>query len=61
MRGITILVFAYNEELLIKKTLNRINRVVQKINIPYEIIVLNDGSTDNTAKVIKKNFAKMKY
>ena len=42
----------FNEEKFIKKLLEKVNSV-KKIN--KEIIIINDGSTDDTYKIIKKN------
>lgn len=45
---ISVIIPAYNEEKNIKNVLN----VLKKINIIDEIIVVNDGSTDNTEKEV---------
>ncbi|TCW38652.1 glycosyl transferase family 2 [Thermohydrogenium kirishiense] len=45
---ISVIIPAYNEEKNIKNVLN----VLKKINIIDEIIVVNDGSTDDTEKVV---------
>ena len=50
---VSILVPAYNEEVTIIDTINSL----LNLDYPeYEIIVINDGSTDNTAKLIIDNF-----
>ena len=51
MPKISVIVPVYNTEKYIKKCLNSI--LVQK-NVDYEIIVVNDGSTDNSAEIIKE-------
>jgi len=53
MRGITILLFAYNEEKNIANTIRVINSNIIKTKINYEIIVLNDASVDNTKKIVE--------
>lgn len=39
---------AYNEEDFIEETLGTIDAVVKDKNLPYEIVVVNDGSKDDT-------------
>ena len=50
---ISVLIPVYNEEKTILKLLKLVNNQKKKINI--EIIVCNDGSSDNTDKILKKN------
>ncbi len=45
---ILLIIPAYNEEENIESTIN-------KINNKYDYIVINDGSTDNTLKILEKN------
>ena len=45
---LTILLPTYNEEEAIGQVLDDILAVVEPMNIPYELIVLDDGSTDGT-------------
>ena len=46
MKKIAVIVPAYNEELLIEKTINSVPQIVEKI------IVINDCSKDNTKKIV---------
>ena len=48
----------YNEEKTILEVLNLISKV--KINYPFELIITNDGSKDNTAKKIEQFVKKSK-
>ncbi len=48
---LSILIPVYNEEKTIKKILKKVN----SIKISKEIIVINDGSIDNSLKILKKN------
>jgi len=50
---VSILVPAYNEEKTIAKTLRSLLRLNYPKNL-IEIIAINDGSTDNTLKIMKK-------
>ena len=50
--GISYIVPAYNEENSIANTIQRLLSVLSTLAIPYEIIVVNDGSHDKTAEVV---------
>ena len=49
---LTVIVPAYNEEKRIKKTLEIILNYLQKNTYGYEIIIIEDASTDKTFKII---------
>lgn len=46
---------AYNEELSILKTVNTILEYNKKNKTDYDYIVINDGSLDDTKKILKEN------
>lgn len=48
---VSVLIAAYNHEKYIEKALEGI--LAQKTNFKYEVIVHDDASTDNTAKIIR--------
>ncbi len=51
MKNISIVIPAYNEEKVIGKTIDEIQKVLKKNKITRtEIIIVNDGSTDDTRK-----------
>ena len=50
---VSILIPAYNEEKVIASSIKSLFSLDYKL---YEIIVINDGSTDNTLNVLKKEF-----
>ncbi len=53
-KKLSIIIPVYNEEGTIRPILKKINEL--KIdNIDFEVIVINDGSTDNSVKIIKEN------
>ncbi|MCL4106781.1 UNVERIFIED_CONTAM: hypothetical protein GTU68_048225 [Idotea baltica] len=45
---ISIVIPVFNEELLIDQLYSRTSEAMQKLEIPYEIICVNDGSTDSS-------------
>lgn len=47
--GVSIVVPCYNERDAIAEVLDRIDKVMTESGVPYEIIVVDDGSTDGTA------------
>lgn len=51
---VSVVIAAYNEEKVINKT---IHSVLESRYAPLEVIIVNDGSTDETEAVIKKEFA----
>jgi len=52
--AISVFFPAYNEAKNIKKTVTKAVKVLDKITRKWEIIVINDGSTDKTGQVVKK-------
>ena len=52
MKSITIIGPCYNEEKNIEEYLNRILKICETLNFNYKIILVDDGSTDNTWKII---------
>lgn len=56
---ISFIVPAYNEELLIGRTLAALHRAARETGEAYEIIVVDDGSTDATAEVAVEHGARV--
>ena len=50
-----IIIPAYNEELNIEKTVGKIEKYQKKTIYNVDYIIINDGSTDNTLNICKKN------
>lgn len=50
---ISIVVPAYNEELVVEKTVFTINEIMTNADIPYELILVDDGSKDSTWEKIQ--------
>lgn len=57
MKKLSVIIPAYNEEHRIGKTLESVSAFLQKQPYASEILVVNDGSKDNTAQVVS-GFAK---
>lgn len=56
---LSVVVPAYNEAKNIKKTVETINGILIKRKIKYEIIFVDDGSSDNTWDVVARESKKM--
>ncbi|PYT05117.1 MAG: glycosyl transferase family 2 [Acidobacteria bacterium] len=56
---ISFIVPAYNEEALIGRTLEALNKAANQIGEPYEIVVANDASTDRTASIAELHGARV--
>ena len=56
-KSISIFFPAHNEEKLIEQTVNNALKVAAELFNDYEIIIINDGSSDKTAEIID-NLAK---
>ena len=55
--NIIVTIPAYNEESTIGFVIKSIKRVMDNQKWDYKILVVNDGSTDKTAEIAKKNGA----
>jgi len=51
MEAVTIVVPAYDEERAVGGVLERLLTVMERTDVPYELIVVDDGSQDATAEV----------
>jgi dolichyl-phosphate beta-glucosyltransferase len=57
---LSIVVPAYNEEKKITESLSKFNSYLSRQNYEYEIVVVNDGSTDNTRQCVLDLTGKIK-
>lgn len=55
MKKVLLIIPAYNEEDNILKTYQKIKDFNKKNKTKYDVIVINDGSTDNTEEILKNN------
>jgi dolichyl-phosphate beta-glucosyltransferase len=51
--GLTIVIPAYNERNRLPRTLNELERYRARFNGPFEVIVVDDGSVDDTAALVR--------
>ena len=49
---ISVVIPVYNEEKSVLNTVNNILDILQKTDHQYELILINDGSVDNTQKIL---------
>jgi dolichyl-phosphate beta-glucosyltransferase len=57
---LSVVIPAYNEEKRLPKTLEEIDKYLSKQSYAYEILVVNDGSKDKTAEVVKQKVSVIK-
>ena len=53
-QSMSIIIPAYNEEAAVGKVIDSVKEFANSCKYDYEIIVIDDGSSDNTADIIKK-------
>ena len=58
MTIVSVVIPTFNREVLIQRALHS---VIKQQNVRTEIIVVDDGSTDNTERVIREKFKSVKY
>ncbi|MCX5886462.1 MAG: glycosyltransferase family 2 protein [Proteobacteria bacterium] len=58
---LTIIIPVYNEAKKIRKTLKGIIDYLKKKDFPYQVLIVNDGSKDNTVEVVEKFFKEEKF
>lgn len=51
---LSVVIPAFNEELVIEETITRVRSVLKSAKIKNEILVVNDGSTDGTLGTLKR-------
>ncbi|MGI6681345.1 MAG: glycosyltransferase family 2 protein [Bdellovibrionota bacterium] len=53
-QSISVVIPVYNEEESVKECYTEVKKVLEKMGRPYEIIFIDDGSKDETLKVLKE-------
>lgn len=56
---LSVIIPVYNEEKVIARVINDLKNELEKLNLEYEIIALNDGSSDKSKEVLE-NIAEIK-
>ena len=51
---LTILLIAYNEESFLENCVRKVIQVITPLDLKYEIVIVENGSTDNTFNIAKK-------
>src|SRR5438477_6024694 len=59
--GITVVIPTHNAAAALDRVLPAWGAVLSALNRPFEIIVVNDGSTDTTAEVLQKRAANVPH
>lgn len=59
MKEVSIIIPAYNEEQSIGETLDQVKGAMDQSGFAHEIIVVDDGSTDGTARIAKESGVKL--
>ena len=54
MPHLSVVVPAYNEEERLPRTLSRLHEYYESQAYPYDVIIVNDGSKDGTAKLVRE-------
>src|ERR1700732_3441778 len=55
---ISVVIPAFNEALRLPATLDRVERYLATLNVPAEVIVVDDGSRDATVEVVRERAAR---
>ena len=55
---IIVLLPAYNEEISFPPLMEKLKHTLEEINKDYRLLVCNDGSIDNTSKILEEYSAK---
>ncbi len=50
---LTVLIPVYNEENNIKSTIEKISGKLREFGVTFEILIVDDGSSDNTARIVR--------
>lgn len=54
MKNLSIIIPVYNEEKMIEQTIQGLKKELSRLDLSYEIIIVNDDSTDKTKEILEK-------
>jgi len=54
MDEVSIIIPVYNEEKILEKNIRILIKYLRKLRLKFEIIIADNGSTDNTSSIAKK-------
>lgn len=57
--SLSIVIPAYNEEGAVKETIEEVREAMDPLGVPYEIIVIDDGSEDRTLEIARETGVKV--
>src|SRR5204863_1433693 len=60
-RSLSVIIPAYNESENILATLENVTRAFEPLPLPHEILVIDDGSRDDTAALITANLGRFPH
>ncbi|MCB2129673.1 MAG: glycosyltransferase family 2 protein [Rhodobacteraceae bacterium] len=53
--SLSVVIPAYNEEGAVRETIEDVRKAMEPLGIPYEIIVVDDGSEDSTLEIARRS------
>jgi glycosyltransferase involved in cell wall biosynthesis len=53
-KGLSVIIPAFNEERVIRACISQVRAAIEPLNIPFEILVIDDGSTDQTRSLAEE-------
>lgn len=53
-RLVSVIIPGYNEEKIVADTISRVESTMREIGRPYELLIVDDGSTDKTAAILQQ-------
>lgn len=57
LKGVSVVIPVYNQGMNIARAIQRIVVTLDSALVDYELVVVNDGSTDNTLEVLQKEYS----